>query len=129
MLEWNDDERDTSHNLNLQSNILSKKETYIPIGDIMREIHNDNNKEKYTWTHQDYIDETSRRKAKMYVARPLLMPLKIVPLSQKQDINIDEEFTTNTATISASVATASLAESEYNNEIMDKQIYRKCMYS
>ena len=106
---WNDDERDTSHHLKYEQ----PEKEHMSLKDVLKSLHRDESETKYRWTYENYKEEVEKRKMKNTVNAP-----DVYEDAPEITPNVEPEDDTETD-----------AEQIQNGEIMDKEIYKKCLYS
>ena len=123
---WNDDERDTSSSSLCRICKDSNSERFVSISDIIRDFHKEERESMYTWSDDDYRREASRR-----IARSIMLmhvPTKSLKKSEPvSDEKVQKDDTLDDSIDENSVETS--AQHEVNDEILEKEIYRKCWYS
>lgn len=106
---WNDDDRDTRVSFNLYRSYRKEEETQS-VCSVLRDYFKDQKESLYTWTVVDYNKEMNKRLSQA-LPPPIIMDEDVMPqpslpgTEEKQD------------------------QEEFNNEIMDNQIYKKSLYS
>jgi hypothetical protein len=117
--KWNDDERDTSHNLRSSPpSVKHEEENTKTIADILKELYRDQLDAQVTWTAKDHSEAISRRMERS--VRPPPPP----PPPVKKAVLDPQERELNTVQ-----REQSLDDEEFNNEIMENAIYKKSLYS
>ena len=121
---WNDDDRDTSVSVSTCYR-LPQNDVIHPtsVCDVMREFYKDQRESQYTWTIDDYEDEVKRRLKQAYM--PVFFHSKFVP-SQAMDMQ-SEPVQTDIQNTQEDCIDEEVEQ--INDDILEKQIYKKCWYS
>ena len=125
MANWNDDERDTRC-FCAGKTTNSRYTEDVSVCQALRDYFKDVRESQYTWTTEDYNKELKKRMqarvpSLITCPSPVQSPKKEQtlllekPAEATDDIDEDDDDGTEPA--------------EFNNEIMDQQIYKKSMYS
>ena len=109
--EWIEDERDTRHNLSYtpQSRVVLEEEVK-PLCKILKEYYEEEQESRYRWTHNDYKREVEKRRLQKVI---------------KVNVPKQKVFKKSTSTS----VVEQYQDEEVNGDIMEKAIYKKCLYS
>lgn len=122
MADWNDDDRDTK----MVKYIVSyKEEPSQSVCDALKQLYKDQENSQYTWSKDDYNEETKKRLQKTH--RPIVLPpiKKIVP----KPVVLDTPSVSVPVKLPIPEKDDSDDDIEYNDDILENQIYKKCWYS
>jgi hypothetical protein len=102
---WIEDERDKRHNIVYSKSSEVREEKSLC--DILKEYYKEEQESRYTWSHNDHKKEIEKRKMPTVPKPPRIV--QEVKVNQKEDVAYQDE--------------------EFNDDLMEKTIYRKCWYS
>lgn len=113
---WNDDERDTRTSTYHGTPTRSTGREDVTVCQALKDFYRDQRESLYSWTYQDYKQELEKRQARKHI---LQSPQKQMKVVEREELYLSEE---------KPIPQETTAE-EFNNEIMENEIYKKSWYS